>query len=375
MMTTEWYLLFRYAGTRRPWLLAALFAVNGLHVADHLLGLLTLVTYVVLVLERVGRRKLRARWLLICAALWVITTAPYWTLIVGHYQRTGDLTQTLRSAFFGGGPGSGGWAKEVLNLEVTPQQLRLAALTLGYNFPSLAVPLALVGLLRPARRRGRLFRRVLLGQTLIIGAFVGRYPIVDLYTYFVPVCVLVALWFGLGADRLLRVVRQPRLRAGLIGLLVAHAVWPVAVYGWFPDWARQRQLLGARLRDLTYRDEYTYFFCPWRFRDRSAIHFAQVALERTGPGGWLLADSTTGPAAAYFYLVHGGPPGVHVYSERDCLTDLARPALSDEDLAVFLRNGGHVVVVPGWQTERIWGQHFTLEKHAPDFWSIRADEP
>ena len=193
LMTIEWVLLLRYARTHRPLWLVAVFAVNGLHVADHLLGLLTLATYGVLLVERIVRRRVAPRWLPVAIGAWIVTASPYLLLVVGHFARTGDLAKTLHSALFGGGADSAGWAGEVLNASLSLGQLKLAGLTFGYCFPSAAGLVALVGLLRGTRGRRRLFRLVLLAQTVVVFVFVGRYTIRDLYTYFVPVCVLTAL--------------------------------------------------------------------------------------------------------------------------------------------------------------------------------------
>ena len=374
LMTLEWCLLLRYTRTHGPWLLVALFAVNGLHVADHLLGLLTLATYLVLVLERVWHRRLSVAWLPLLSMAWFITTAPYWALILSYYGQTGDLMATVSSAFFGGGGQYKGWAGEVLSLGFSSQQFVLAAMTLGYNFPALAVPLAILGIFRPARKRGHIFRRVLLGQTIIICVFVMRYTIVDLYTYFVPVCVLVALWFGLGVDRLITGLRDRRPRSWLIGALLLNALLPLGVYLYFPIVAKQHQWMHARLRDIVHRDSYAHFFRPWRCADNSAALFAHDALEYTGAGGWLLADGTTGPAIAYTYLVHGGPTNIRVYSERDCLSDPNLPHLSEAALATFIRAGGRVVVVPGGNAEQIWGRSFVFDQTDGDFWTILADQ-
>jgi hypothetical protein len=412
LMTIEWYLLLAYARTRQPGLLLAIFAVNGLHVADHLLGLLTFVTYAALALERVGRRRLAWQWLPAFGVAWAVTTAPYWTLVLNYYRQTGDLAVTLHSTFFGGGTHGGGWASQVLNTSLTLGQLKNVVLALGYNFPSLVVPIALIGILQPGQRRAPVFHWVLLGQTVIVCGFVFRYNIADFYTYFVPVCPLAALWFGGGVDRLLRCFRgagrrapadQPAAagvrpavegaqrrfataagtgpaaraarahpgQAWLTGLLALNALLPLAVYTYFPSLARDRQWLRSRLRHIPYRDEYVSFFRPWRVGDDSAAVFARAALDCTGPNGWLLAEGTTAYATAYVYRVHGGPPGIRIYTEQTCLNHPGRPELSDAELAAFVQAGGCAIVVPGVVTERLWGERFRLDRSDPDFWRIR----
>lgn len=375
LLTLEWYLLWRYVGTRRPVLLLALFAVNGLHVANHLFGLLSLVTYAALAVERVWSRRLPARWLPGLALAWIVACTPYWMLVLEYYARTGDLVGTLRSTFFGGGEGGGGWAGDVLNLALPLAHLKIVVLTLGYNFPSLVLPIGLLGILRRTHRRRRPFRWVMIAQTAIIGAFVGRYTVPDVHTFFVPICALAALWFGIGADWLLRSVRRPTGRRWLAAVLALNVLLPPAVYAVFPEIARQRQWMRSQMRDIAHRDEYAHFFRPWRLGDDSAAVFARDALVRAGAGGWFLGEDTTAYTTAYTYLVHGGPAEVRIYGGRTCLNLPGRPRLADEELAEFIHGGGRVVVVPGVVTDGIWGQRFTLDTGGPDFWYIRSPQP
>ncbi|MCK4343379.1 MAG: DUF2723 domain-containing protein, partial [Phycisphaerae bacterium] len=216
LMTIEWALLLRYVRTQRPIWLLAVFAVNGLHVADHLLGLLTLATYGVLLLDRIVRRRVAPAWLPLAVGVWLVTASPYLTLVISHFQHTHDLAETLQSALFGGGTASPGWTGDVLNVQISAGQIKLAAMTFGYCFPSAAGLVALVGLARRTRGRRRIIRRVLLAQTVLIFLFVGRYSIVDLYTFFVPVCTLTAFWFGLGVAWLPHPRRSEAVRRRLV---------------------------------------------------------------------------------------------------------------------------------------------------------------
>lgn len=370
-LSIEWTLLLCYARTRQPAWLMAVFAVNGLHVADHLLGLLALATYGVLLLDRVIRRRMAAPWLAVAALVWLVTAAPYWTLVLASYQQTGDLVGTLRSAFFGGSARTTGWSDSVLNLGLSAAQARMVVLTFGYCFPSAAGLVALVGLWWPANSRRRLFRRVLLAQTVIIGVFVARYTIKDLYTYFVPVCMLTAFWFGCGVAWLLRRVRR---RRWVTGLLVLNALLPLLVYAYFPLIAQQRGWLKGQLRDAPYRDEYRAFFRPWRVDDDSAARFAHQALAELGDRGWLIGDNTTAFPVAITYLVQGGPPTVRVYWFRECLTDPTRPPLTDEELAAHVRDGGRVLLVPSALVERQIPPPLEIDKTQP-LWRVRAPTP
>lgn len=369
LMVCEWLALLQYARTGRPQWLVLVFALNGLHIANHLLGLIPLATYGVLLIERSLRRKLHPGWLLACAAVWIAGSAPYWTMVLDFYARTHDLRDTLHSTFFGGGAEYGGWAQAAVGLNLSASQLKIAFLSLGYNFPSLTLLIAALGLLLPMQGSLKLFRWVLLAQTVLMTVFVMRYRIADLYTFFVPLDVMVALWFGLSAAWIWRRLRSLTARRAFAVLLAVNAVLPPAVYVAFPILARQGEWMEGRWRHRPHRDEYNHFFRPWLRGDHSAAEFACEALERTGPGGWLLGESTTAPTTAYWYLVHGGPPGVQIFNGRVCLT-ADRPDLSDEELVEFVRAGGNVVIIAGVCTEIMWSPGFTLDQSDEYWWRI-----
>ena len=369
LMAVEWVLLWRYVRTGRAGWLAAVFAVNGLHVADHLLGLLTLVTYAGLLVARVARRRIRPAWIPVAAGLWLVTASPYWTLVLGQGHRTGDWGETVRSALFGGGGEEPGWQAQVLSVRLSAAQLKLAVLSFGYCFPSAAGLVALVGALRPVRRPWRAFRVLLLIQTVIVLAFVARYPIADLYTYFVPVCALTALWFGLGASWLLRRWADAGARRRVAAALVLNALLPLVVYLVFPVVAQQRGWMRERLRDIPYRNEYFSFFRPWRFPDDSALRLARDAIQWAGTDGGILGGSNAAYTIPGPGRVGGGPVGVRVYGGRTCLTERHRPMWTDAELVAHLKAGGTVLVVPAAHTEALFHAPLHVEKSSP-LWRV-----
>lgn len=371
LLTVEWLFLLRYVRTQQPGWLAAVFAANGLHVANHLLGLLTLAPLGVLLLERAIRRRCPWRWVLAALLCWVVAAAPYWTLVLDHYQRTGDLGATLQSAFFGGSSRTRGWTGSVLNVRPSPTQMKLAALTFGYAFPSAAGLLALWGLFQRVPGRRRVFRRVVLVQTVLIVSFVSRYSIADLYTYFVPVCVVTAFWLGVAVAALLRRARTAEARRWTALLLTANAVLPVGVYGVFPIVAKERGWMRGQMRSIPFRDEYLHFFRPWRYDERSAARFSQEILMAAGSDGWILADSTTAFPVALTCLLEGRPPGVRVYWNQDRVLPPGLDPLSNDELHAYLERGGQAIAVPRATLEQIIPPPLTIEKSAP-FWRVLA---
>jgi len=389
LMALEWTLVLGYARHRRPAWLLVLFAVNGLHVADHLLGLLPLATYGVLLLAQVVRRRVGAGWLIACAVAWLLAAGPYVTLVIQHGRNTGDWAGTLRSALFGGGSAGGGWSSEVLNTAVSMDQLGQALLTFGYCFPSATGLVALAGLARRARGRRALFWWILAAQTVLVCGFVGRYPIRDLHTFFVPVCTLTAVWFGSGTAVLLRRARRPRARQWLAAALVANAALPVGVYAVFPGLARERGWLRGQLRAIPYRDAYTYVFCPWRAGNDSAARFARAVLADAGDGGWVFADTTTAFPVALTCLLtpeavapHGGAgaPGTADTGLRRVIwqrRDLLAPGYVEIPLAeieAHVASGGGTSVVPSVELNGLFPPPLAIEKTEP-FWRLRLGPP
>ena len=374
LMTIEWALLIEYTRRRKPIWLVAVFLVNGLHVADHLLGLLTLAPYGVFLLVQVWRRRVAFGWMIVAALLWVAAAAPYWLLCVQVFQRTHDLAGTLQSAFFGGGTGEAGFRAEVLNTHVTLRQAAMIALNLGYNFPSLALPIALFGMSRRASRPStRMVRPVLLAQTVLILLFVVRYSIVDQTTFFVPVCVTVALWFGIGVDWLWQGAGR-WLRPLPRTILQATPLLHIVCYCLFPLLAGQRGWLRSQLRHIPFRDEYRHFFEPWKFNDDSCQRLAQAVFGQVLAGDWILTDGTVAFPLAYTYTVHGRsqklPEKLRIYSWKTCLTEPAAGFPTSDEMRAHLQAGRRVLVIPDGTRfyDDLFGAEFTLKKGAEIWW-------
>ncbi len=360
LLMVEWLALawcLRAASAERPVPaggLIALFAVNGLHISNHLLGLLSLVTYIGLTLVWIARRRCGPGPVLLAAAAWLIAAAPYGWLCVAHYQRGGDALATLHSAFFGGGGAGEDWSQDVLNMRVDSSQFKLSGLTLGYSFPSLALPLALVGALRPLGRRAGALRLVLLAQTLIFFVFVLRYSIKDLYTFFVPLCLFTGLWAGCGALALARGLRRRRRYAAgalVAAVAVIGVATPPLVYGYFPRFAEARGLMKSQLRDLPFRNEYRYFFQPWRSHDDSAEQFAADITHIGGTESWIIGDTTTVFPIASFLLLDEHAGQRRVYWRRTCVFPPGGAPLTDDALRERLRQRAIVIGVPSKEVE------------------------
>lgn len=382
LMILEWCVLARYARSRNANFLLLLLFINGVHVADHLLGGLTFVTYAALLIGEVTKGRTKPSYALTAGILWLVGAMPYWMLVLAHYIATRDLAGTIGSALFGGSAATRGYAAEVLNIAPSFKLIVDAVMYWGYNFPSLAIFVGIFGLRHSGGGRVPAFWRMLTAQSFIILLFVMRYPIHDQLTYYVPVCAITALWFGFGAAKLLRWAGVRDGRGWVTPALWLSAFAPVLVYALFPPLARSQGWLRSQMRDLPHRDAYDYVLKPWKGGDDSGRQFAADALRHAGPGGWFLANHAVGPMSAYAAAYYDAPTGVRVFEYReplivktpasdDYIAAGSEPPLADEDVIAQLRIGGEITVAPFAELERFWSERgFLIEKPGP-FWRLR----
>ncbi len=373
LMTIEWAVLLAYVRSKRPLLIVTLLALNGLHIANHLLGTLTLATYGVLLIWLVTSKRLQLRWAAAALVAWSVTSSPYWALVASHWLQHGDLLNTLNSAFFGEGISGEGYSAEVFNMRLGPSVLKNGVLWLGYNLPSLAGLAALAGLIRKPVGRDKVFYVVMAAQAIIIVLFVVRYAIMDIYTYFVPVAAVAGLWAGVGADRLLSAVATRPRRIALATLLTISGLMPVGVYAVVPELARQRGLFASRLRDLPYRDEYAYYFSPWRFQDNSAARVARDLIELAGPDGWILGDLSSAYAVAYTRSLTGWRPETRVYAGPFPLGIDEPRGQHVAAMREHLSRGGRAVGMPFPGDEPDWGM-FRRVPRGEHYWELKLPD-
>lgn len=375
LLLLEWLCVITYAQRRSPAWLVAAFLANGLHVADHLLGLLTLLPLVLFTIGEWVRRRTRGAHLIWAAGLWIVGAAPYWLLCIQHFQRTGNGGETLRSAFFGGSFADPGFEAAVLNLHMGLSQWRMLWLNLGYNFPSVALPLAAWGIWKWRwPRRWRRLKWLFLTQSALLLLFVARYSIVDQPTFFVPVCVSASFWFALGVDTLRRqgvLRRRPFVRT----LLQATPLLAIACYCVFPSLAENAGWWRDRLRHIPFRNEYRHFFVPWRFNDDSCVRFCAAAFEQVLPDDWILSDGTVAYPLAYCYATQSRskaiPHPLRIYAWTRCLTDAGRPFPTPAELGTQVLTGHNVLIIPDgtlFYEDRL-GNELQIRK-GPEIWWI-----
>ncbi|MBN1492205.1 MAG: DUF2723 domain-containing protein [Phycisphaerae bacterium] len=279
-LTGEILCLSCYGMTRNGRYLIGLAFLNGLGIANHLLASIVTPVDVVLVLLAIRNRSLSRRGGALAAAAWLLGTTPYSVLVLTTLAQTQDVVGTLQSALFGR------YASAVLNVSIRIRTLVLSTGYVVYNFPGLALPLAVYGLV--ARLHApTVVRRALTCELILYAMFVSRYAIVDQYTFFFPVYVLLAVFAGLGLARLLDRLprRKQALALALAGITVA---WTPLVYMTACSVLRSRGAIASLVGNKPYRDGYRAFLIPWGAGERYGTRLNDAAREAAGADGLIL---------------------------------------------------------------------------------------
>lgn len=282
-LTGELLCLAIYTTTHRAGSLLALAGINSLGVANHLLSLLATPVFAVVILLAWRRRHIRMTGVLAAACLWLAGASPYLILIVRVALRSGDWPAAIHSALFGE------YRSQVLNLRLNPSSLVRSAGYLFYNFPGLTLPLAVVAMFT-ATRDSAVYKRAGIALLVIYAAFALRYTIVDQYTYFIPVYVLLALLSGLVLARIAApnphsAFRKPNW---ILPAALVTACWTPLVYPAVAALFRSRGVLASQVGRKPYRDGYAALFIPWGVTHDHARRLNHDALALAGSSGLIL---------------------------------------------------------------------------------------
>ena len=296
MLSAELLMLLGYCKTRRPRYLYLLALLNGLSIANHNLGVMPLVCYLVFAGYLAAKKEIRPGQLALASLLWIAGVMPYGYLVIEQWAQTGDLMGTLSSAAFGQG-----YQNSVLNAAVSASVIKQNVIFILYNFPTPNILLAAVGLTvlyRLAPRKG--FANVVAGLLVLFLLFAFRYDVPDRYGFFIPFYCLLAVLIGLGADALLR-CRPGRTTAVVLAAmtLLAVPVYMVAA----PLAEKAKVNLGTRI-DIPYRNAYKWFLQPWQGGYRGPETFADEALGLMEKNALIYADGTTVYPLLYAQQVH-----------------------------------------------------------------------
>lgn len=339
LLAGECWCMVAFSRDHRRVAFLGMFLLNGLGFANHLQAVLTLPVLVTVAILWWRAGRISGRYVVLAAVVWLIGSAPYTSMIAAEWIQSGDCAGTIRSALFGRE-----FARNVLNTHLSPGMMAFTGFFIVYNFPNLLLPAAFLGIWQ-ARQAGvaAMPRRALLAGLLIHAGFALRYNVIDQYTFFLPMYVLLCLFAGIGAARVLAWPTVRRRRAGIAGviLLVLTPVW----YAVVPAVLRKTGMMRRIERHKPYRDDYVYFLAPWQVVERSAQTMAAEAVAQASPDGVVLVESTMAmPAVKYTVLVRK-TASIELHMVPSTRSDVDREAFLQR-LAAWRAAGRPVVLVP-----------------------------
>lgn len=340
-LTGEWLCLAAFArfDNVRFLLLAAL--LSGLGLATHMMAVLAVPANVAVLLWAIRTRKCSWRAVAGAVLLWLAGTTPYSGLVVLRIIQTGDAAHVIHSAIFGE------YAYAVLNTHVSVRGIMLPFGYVAYNLPGLTVPLAIVGIYTAIKKRSAptWFVRVLLADLLIFAVFVFRFSIVDQYTFFFPVYLLLAIFAGIGLTHVMA-PRSRRFSQSVVALAAITAVWTPIVYPITASILRSRGVLKSMVGNKPYRDGYRSFFVPWGVGDNHADRVNEEVRALAGEDGLVfLPYIMIGVGVRYEQAVGGYPDSITLRNTPNVESDAAA-AEWRADLKAALKAGKPVVLVP-----------------------------
>jgi hypothetical protein len=285
LFMAELTVLFLYVGRRQVRFLYLLALFNGLAVADHMWGSIAFVCYVVFLVVLAVRRKVGMKCLGVCVLLWVVGALPYEYLIIRNLIESGDLSGTLASALFGNS-----WRGAVLNASLSARLIKENLIFIMYNFSTPNALLCLPGLYalgRVAPSKG--YRYVLLSLLVMFFLFAFRYTVPDRYAFFLPFYSLVCILIGVGFKWFFTFPAGRSLRY----MVFAFTLVPVGIYAAAPPAAKHAGFVLPVKRTIPYRDDYKWFFRPWKTNCTGPDKFAEAVFNTVEDDAIVYADGTT----------------------------------------------------------------------------------
>ena len=209
-----------------------------------------------------------------------------------------------------------------LTLPVRPmlRELGYYLLYLGYQFPSVTLPLGLIGIAAVLRDRPRQ-AFLLLGAALVnAGVFIHHTAwgsgATAKFVFYISDYAVFALCCAVGADELLRVARSslsPALARGAgIAMLALAVLVPPVFYAVLPGVLSTYGIDLVRAKAMPYRDSQQYFLNPNKHGYRGARRFAEEALRAVPPSAVIFADYTPATVLRYVQLVERVRPDVRL---------------------------------------------------------------
>ena len=339
LLIIDLMLLWRSSG--RGWLLDAASLTLGLSLGNHRLILVTVPAMAYLAWDRLRRggvNRSRRRWLA-TGLFFVLGFAVNLYLPLRAAQHPAlnwgdpsDLGRFLTMITTGYGRG-------FLNpFESTGRLSFWVALLILFPAHEFTIPglfLAAAGSIVLLRRDRGLFVATLL-VCLASASLIAVYGIHNIFNYFQPIYLMLAIWLGFGADLIVRLAgaAQARIREGRLGFLTPDRFSLLATI----------LLLGIPISLL--RGNFAQLD---RSERREAADFAEYVLGRYGSGTEILADFWSWTPVEYATVVAGKSSGVRVSSalsvpelDKDVLIDGFLEAGRDVYLSVSSEDSPHL---------------------------------
>ncbi len=333
LLLLELTVVLLYSKTRLPRYLYLLGLLNGLAIANHMLGVIGLVCYGIFLVTLLTKREIRPGQVGIIILLWIAGALPFEYLIIKNIAQTGDLAGTFSSAFFGEG-----YKAAVINTTISAKIIKENIMWILLNFPSPNIVLFFFGVYSLRRLSpGRAFANIITALVILFFVFAFRYTIVDRYAFFIPFYCLVSLLMGAGFEMF---VRRPNRRT-IAYLVVVCTLLPIPAYIAAPRIAGR---LGIRsgIRQIPYRNEYKYFLQPWRIGYHGPQRFTDAVFSVVEPNSIVLADATTVFPLLYGQEVKGNRPDVKIISNH--VSSDNSPAVEDGTIEHLLTKRNIYVV-------------------------------
>ena len=314
VLTAELIMLLQYVRTRQTGYLYWLGLLNGLSIADHMLGSIPFLCYAVFIVVLLAKKHIRAGNFAIIVLLWIAGAMPYEYLIVRELIQTGEFVATLKSAAFGSS-----WQGAVLNTSLSLKITKENIIWILLNFPTPNILLLFVGLAVLYRvGPSKWFSSIIMALLVLFLVFAFRYTIVDRYAFFIPFYCMVSILMGVGAS----VFFGREKRKVLAWLILLLILLPIPVYAAAPKLAQQIGVKSGRGREIPYRNDYTYFLLPWKTGYTEADRFANDALTEASDKAIIYADGSIAYSLLLAQEIGGKRPDVTIVSEHGTINNL-----------------------------------------------------
>jgi hypothetical protein len=336
LFTLELLMLLQYFKKREIPYLYLLGLFNGLAIANHMFAVISFACYLVYCIILIKRKHLHPRHCKFIILMWIIGAAPFGYLFAKNIVEGSSFWATMGSALFGDK-----WLGDVLNIGLSGKIIKENFLLIVYNCPSINILLFFIGIYGMTKvPRGFGYAKMLLAMLILYFIFAYRYTVPDRYAFFIPFYCLASIMVGVGFDLLITRFKYKIL----CWIVIISALLPVPIYFVTPRIAQEFKFNLSTRANVPYRNDYTWFLQPWKFRYHGAEMFAVEVFSKLGPEAVVYADNTMVYPLLYMQQIMGKSPGIKIISEYAASKDV--PLVTEKSIAQWLAEGDVYAVSP-----------------------------